>query len=578
MPNTQEKKRESGQPATRRTIPPLAFGAAALCLLIPAIPPDLYWGDSPELAAAAWTLGVPHPTGYPAYMLALRLFQCLPVGTIAFRSHLFSAVCMAAAAAVWYAFLSEFLAARRRGGGMGPETAPAAAALAFVLTPVAWQQAAVTEVYAFMILLAALSARLFYHAWNHPASGGPLLFCVLGLQLAHHRLSVFWTAAAALLFMARLAEARRGGPENIPAARPLFCLAMLILPLSLYLYIPLRAMADPPINWFDPDQWDRFVQYIGGEMYQSILAGGIFERLAAMPPGQWFFFLAAPIALYNLAALPLAAGAAVLARDRRAAAALCLGLYLTHQLFLLAYPVGDWQVFLLPALLIASIPLAAGLDAMVSYLRERGGPLARTGTALAGLFALAPLLAPSDAGLIPTKPLSLSAAAERYASGRDRTASRYAESVWDAAGPDAAAVVTGLYYETADNEYFPLLYQQTIGERGADTPLIGANFTRYDWYRAQINERYGLNLPMNQDRIAPSREAWLEDAWNGIVAPLLERGAVIVPSPFLPPEWYERARVRNIEMDHGTAAVPESYQRHLPRGFIQRLETRPEGQ
>ena len=51
-------------------------------------------GDSPESVAGVAALGVLHAPGYPTYVLAARLFSLLvPVGNLAFRVNLFSAVC-----------------------------------------------------------------------------------------------------------------------------------------------------------------------------------------------------------------------------------------------------------------------------------------------------------------------------------------------------------------------------------------------------------------------------------------------------------------------------------------------------
>ena len=51
--------------------------------------PDITWAyqgtDGGDLITAAYTLGVPHPSGYPTYVLMGWLFSKLPVGTIAWR-------------------------------------------------------------------------------------------------------------------------------------------------------------------------------------------------------------------------------------------------------------------------------------------------------------------------------------------------------------------------------------------------------------------------------------------------------------------------------------------------------------
>src|SRR5262245_16109642 len=65
--------------------------------------PTIYVGDSGELVAAVYLLGIPHPTGYPLYTLLGKLWTLLiPFGSIAYRMSLFSAACAAGACAVLY--------------------------------------------------------------------------------------------------------------------------------------------------------------------------------------------------------------------------------------------------------------------------------------------------------------------------------------------------------------------------------------------------------------------------------------------------------------------------------------------
>ncbi|MBL6983191.1 MAG: DUF2723 domain-containing protein [Anaerolineales bacterium] len=66
--------------------------------------PDLTWAnrgaDGGDLITAAATGGVAHPPGYPTYLTLARLFQMLPVGTVAFRTNILSMVCGLLAALV----------------------------------------------------------------------------------------------------------------------------------------------------------------------------------------------------------------------------------------------------------------------------------------------------------------------------------------------------------------------------------------------------------------------------------------------------------------------------------------------
>src|SRR5215211_5880502 len=94
---------------------------------------SIAWGDSPELTAAAFQAGVPHPTGYPLYMLLghafLKLFPC---GSVAYRMNFLSALAAAGAIALAYRFFYQVSRARLASG---------IAALALAFSQTFWAQA-----------------------------------------------------------------------------------------------------------------------------------------------------------------------------------------------------------------------------------------------------------------------------------------------------------------------------------------------------------------------------------------------------------------------------------------------------
>jgi uncharacterized membrane protein len=120
----------------------------------------IYVGDSGELVAAVHMLGIPHPSGYPLYVLLGKLWTLLPAGSIAFRMSLFSAACAAAACGLLY-----LLCARQ---GLRPAAA-ATAALLLAFSPSFWGEANIQRVYAlnavFVVLAAGLAFRWFSLNW-----------------------------------------------------------------------------------------------------------------------------------------------------------------------------------------------------------------------------------------------------------------------------------------------------------------------------------------------------------------------------------------------------------------------------
>jgi len=69
----------------KKIIPAVLF-LVVFCLYIYTAPKvATNYADSNELIAASYTLGVPHPPGYPIFMLVGKLFSFIPIGEIAFR-------------------------------------------------------------------------------------------------------------------------------------------------------------------------------------------------------------------------------------------------------------------------------------------------------------------------------------------------------------------------------------------------------------------------------------------------------------------------------------------------------------
>ncbi len=109
--------------------------------------PSVYLGDSGELTAAAFSIGIPHNSGYPLYCLVGKFFCLLPIGNIGFRMNLMSCFFSAAAVCLVVAFVLRLTASR---------IAALTAGLALAFTPLLWSQATCAEVYslhAFLVIL-----------------------------------------------------------------------------------------------------------------------------------------------------------------------------------------------------------------------------------------------------------------------------------------------------------------------------------------------------------------------------------------------------------------------------------------
>ena len=127
-------------PRVVRLLPVLLAGIAFVVYLF-TMAPRLTWEhagrDGGDLITAAWYMGVPHPTGYPTYTLLAALFARLPVGSVAWRVHLFSGLTSAVTVALVF-LIGRRLARRRAEPIDAPATLGAAVGALFrTLDPMA---------------------------------------------------------------------------------------------------------------------------------------------------------------------------------------------------------------------------------------------------------------------------------------------------------------------------------------------------------------------------------------------------------------------------------------------------------
>ena len=113
--------------------------APSLAAYIPTLLPGVgYGGDTAKFQFLGGVLGIGHPTGYPLYLLLNWAFGHLPVGDLAYRANLLSAVLGALAAALLVPALERT--------GIGTWLS-AVGALLFAFSYTEWSQAVVAEVY-----------------------------------------------------------------------------------------------------------------------------------------------------------------------------------------------------------------------------------------------------------------------------------------------------------------------------------------------------------------------------------------------------------------------------------------------
>ncbi len=231
--------------------PLLAVAAISLAVYLKTLCPTIFVGDSGELAAAAATLGIAHPPGYPLWVLLGHWLALLSPNEPALGLNLLSALCGAAAAAMLTGLLLRMRVAA---------LASIAAGLAYALAIGPWSQSVITEVYALNLALSA--SILWAAAAGHEgrAWGYPVAALLLGLGLGNHPL-VLLNGLPLLLWWA---HTRRADSMRAPLLVPLL---LFVLGASVYLYIPLRQAQNPLIEWGGMHGWHDVLRHVFREQY-----------------------------------------------------------------------------------------------------------------------------------------------------------------------------------------------------------------------------------------------------------------------------------------------------------------------
>jgi hypothetical protein len=262
----------------------VGFGlsVATAALYIRTLAPSVMPGDYAEFQLCAAVLGVPHPTGYPLYVLLGKLFTMLPVGDVAYRVNLSSAVYMAGAATMLYAVgirLAHLMhPMRAHTFALSPRQVAATAAVAalFAVAPTVWSMALVARSYALNALL--VGGVLFsLLAWRH--TGRPAWFyascALIGLSMVHHGTTYLLLPAYGLYLLIIEVERHRRRSDLHPMRRRALGALSFLAGLSPLLFLVYRFLFGSPYYWGNPTTWKDFFSLLtGGPFHNQVMGFG----------------------------------------------------------------------------------------------------------------------------------------------------------------------------------------------------------------------------------------------------------------------------------------------------------------
>jgi len=238
--------------------------AALLCILYATTAPrTVALEDDGSFILTGYFLGIEHPPGYPLHTLLGKAFTLLPVGTVAYRMHLLSAVLGGLSVATLW------LCARALRLALLPSYV---AAFGLGLSPVFWSQSIIAEVYtlntlfAFGLMHAALRACPVDAGTARPARHRallPVLALAFGLSLSNHWPLMLLVAPGLAILLWPL---RRDALKQAP-----LLVAMVGLGLCPYAWMVVRSWSELPISYYGPiDSLREFWFFVSREGYRGV--------------------------------------------------------------------------------------------------------------------------------------------------------------------------------------------------------------------------------------------------------------------------------------------------------------------
>jgi len=234
---------------------PLILVIITLIVYLSTICPTVYPGDSGELTVAAYSLGIPHPSGYPLYALVGKLFCLIPIGNIGFRMNLMSVFFSLATVWIVYSIIFKITSST---------ISSIFGAFTLAFTPLFWSQTVSAEVYPLHTFFVALLIGILI-SWDEKRDIRYLaLFAfITGLSFLNHLQTVMM--APSVLFF--LIAADRKDFLNLKTITVLSIL--FIFALTVYIYLPIRTNAGAAIHWGDPNNLRNFFDVVSGSHHRS---------------------------------------------------------------------------------------------------------------------------------------------------------------------------------------------------------------------------------------------------------------------------------------------------------------------
>ncbi len=432
--------------------------------------------DGGDLLSAILTGGIPHPTGYPTYLLFGRLFQLIPFGTAYYKGALLSLLFSSFAAGLLSFYF--YLAKDNENNKAANLIAAFAAGIAFGTTPLFMSQSVIVEVYGlqsfFMVcILIWLQQSMRVQRINTNGVILSILSFIVGLSAGNHLMVVLMVPTALIVVVSVYKVDNR--PRKLLKYTGLIISAAVLV----YTILPFRARQFPPINWGNPQTFEGFFWLISGKLYHNLAFGvppvEIYQRI-----GYFARFLLEQFGILGLFIGVLGTVKTAVAPGRMKW--IYFWIFFIYLIFSINYQTNDSIVYLIPTLMVFSIWIGTGIKELWNDF-ELNPILGKAAVCL--FFLLLFFRLPDIRDEIDPR--------------KDYNARLYAEQCFNTL-PQNAIIIT-----ESDSDTFPLWYYHFgLGQR-SDIRVIVQGLVNFEWYRKTIVHTYP-NLVLPKKNVSNLRE------------------------------------------------------------------------
>lgn len=420
-----------------------------------------YGSDGGDFLAAVLTNGIPHPTGYPLYLILAEFAQLLPYNTPVWRQVQLSIIPAIISILLFYVLLPK-ISSSEISIKQCYRVPCVLVSISLGLSSIYWSQAVIIEVYALNILFFIISLLWVSIVLTTPTNqiGEKTKFiCFVswigGLGLGNHT-SIILIYPIISLCLYRLWNSFRSKKWIF------LCTIGWLSGLLFYLLLPYRAFSLPIVSWGDARTLEGFFWLIRGGDYR--------QYLFAIQPAEYlqrisslcgvllneFSFIGITIGLIGL----------FFYKTDYSLRIISIYLFISYAIIAISYKTVDSLVYCIPSVVCFAIWIYWGLVLLWNK---------KILSLNIGMISSFVMLA-----------FSLTSISTRYANidPRSYNLSNYAETVLSQSRPGEVV------FPNSDGETFALWYHQYgLGIR-RDVVILSKGLMRYPWYREQVKRLY----------------------------------------------------------------------------------------